>query len=172
MNPATPSLITSLVTALDAESAHYERLMTVAETQRQALLDRDSPQLTRCATEETTLLDQARELQQQGRDALQAVGDALGLSRDGLTLSAVIGYLDSEAAAPLLERRDQIAALAERLAQANRTNAALFENALDMVRFTLDILTPREANPQLYASPLVAGTPEIRRAALLVDQFA
>jgi flagellar biosynthesis/type III secretory pathway chaperone len=153
---------------LETECGVYQQLLSLAEAQHEALLARQTEALQEQSDRQMILLTEAYRLEVAGKKALEQICGELGLNMKA-TLSEVLERLEPHHAAPLKELRDEIVYTVTRLGRINQTNAVLFECAIDVVRFTMQLLTKSSASFAVYHP---AHEPRPATVPLLVDQRA
>ncbi|HEY3269348.1 MAG TPA: flagellar protein FlgN [Armatimonadota bacterium] len=132
--------LNTLQNILSRQIAIYGELASLAEQQREALIYRRTDALSEIAVAQTKLIGHSVRLDLQVKDALNAAGLP--------SLAEAIQQAEEKTSRRLQDLRGRVVAAAEQLSRISRINAELFENAMDSIRFTIQILAGAAQTPE------------------------
>lgn len=144
-----PEVFQALTRSLDEKTAGLDRLIALAEENRQALVAHDVDAIIRLNEEQTEELSRLDRLQRGSAKLLTRLGVALGVQEGRVSLSAIAAALPDEQRAALEQMSHVLTEKAGTLAEISETNAELSASALDFIRFTLNAVSEsaRQNNP-------------------------
>jgi hypothetical protein len=154
MPKPTPNHLT-LRRVLQQELAVGKRLIALAETMTDLLVNQETERLAALETEQRQCMEQQEALEQARIAVTRSLAGALGL--DGLpTLSELLLRLPAREQEPLKRLRLELLTTQETLARLNARNRRLLDNALEYARFSLELLTAAALQPARYGTNLAS----------------
>lgn len=125
---------------LQEQLSIYNKLFDLSKIQQEALIVRQSNKLLEIAEIQNQLLNELQPITAKGRELLIGLFNGRGLNPSEPTISELIPHLDTEQANSLEQILNEIQSSASKLKESNAINKELFDNALDFIRFTLQLL--------------------------------
>ncbi|MDI6869869.1 MAG: flagellar protein FlgN [Bacillota bacterium] len=149
--------VATLLRLLDEEAARYTMLLQLARRKADLLSSRaDAAEIEAVANEEASLIDEVLPLERDRLAVMRRLAASLEDKVPQLTVSALCARLPGDVSHRLSRATASLSATLEELRTVNRLNAALLQQELALVNFSLDLLT-NTAGRGTYANP--AGTP-------------
>ena len=90
------SLVEELISVLEEEKSVYESLLQCAESKRQILIDADVPALEQLTATEQNDADTLVQMSNRQLQLLQDIATVLGKAKEDITVTKIIGYLESQ----------------------------------------------------------------------------
>ncbi len=137
----SPEAFAALEGSLTKKLEGLERLVALAEENRQALITHDVDAIIEINRRQTDELSRLDRLQRASAKMLERLGAALGVDGAAVSLSAVAPLLPDRQRERLEELSGRLTEEASRLAAASEINATLSANALEFIRITLDAVS-------------------------------
>ncbi len=144
------SLVEELVVLLKEENEDYRKLVEYGEKKRQILIDADVP-----ALEKLTVLEQeaSDELIAKGNRQARLLNDiatVLGKEKDQMTVTKLIGYLESQPKiqAKLTDAKEALIQSAGELQEINNINSVLLSQAIEMAEFDITLFKSMRQAPE------------------------
>ena len=144
------SLVDELVSVLTEEEKLYSALLECAEKKTQILIDADVP-----ALEQLTAIEQEKsdELLSLGNKQIQLLTDiktVLGKAEETLTVTTLIGYLNSqpEVQEKLSTARNNLLDTATKVQQKNQQNEILLKQAIELAEFDITLFKSLRQAPE------------------------
>jgi hypothetical protein len=154
MSRPTHNLLT-LRRVLQQELALGKRMIALAETMTDLLVNQETERLAALEAEQRECREQHEALEQARIAVTRSLAGALGL--EGLpTLSELLPLLPAREQEPLKRLRSELLTMQETLARLNARNRRLLDNALEYVRFSLELLTSAALQPARYGTNLAS----------------
>ncbi len=152
----SPEAFAALEGSLVQKLEGLERLVALAEANRQALITHDVDAIIEINQKQTDELSRLDRLQRASAKMLERLASALGVDGPGASLSAVAPLLPDRQRERLEELSGRLTEEASRLATASEINATLSANALEFIRLTLNAVSQaqqEEAGQPVPAAP-------------------
>ena len=152
----SPEAFAALEGSLIQKLEGLERLVALAEANRQALITHDVDAIVEINQKQTDELSRLDRLQRASAKMLERLAGALGVEASGVSLSAVAPLLPDQQRERLEELSGRLTEEASRLATASEINATLSANALEFIRLTLNAVSQaqrEDAGEAAAASP-------------------
>ncbi len=153
--PKTVPNTSTLRRILQQQLAIGKRLETLAVETAEAIVLNDVTRLSAIGAEQRQCVSQQATLEESRMAAARELAWAMGCERVP-TLSELLPLLPTREQEPLNRLRLQILETATRLNAQNERNRVLLDNAIDIVRFTLDLVTTTALRPARYGTNLAA----------------
>lgn len=131
-----------IISALKKMNDLYMRMLSVCRDKHRAIIDNNTSELVKCMAEETRLLNQINEAEEQRIEAMNAFLKEKGIkSQLNLTVSEIARLVfDPNEKAELLETRSQLLNNATELKNQNQLTQQLLEQSLSFIDFSLNLL--------------------------------
>jgi len=137
----SPDVFRTLEGSLVEKHQGIERLVALAEENRDALIAHDVDAIIRINEQQTDELSRLDRLQRASTRLLARLASALGVEGEGVCLSAVAARLPDEQRTRLEQLSSVLTEGASRLAAISEANAMLSANALEFIRITLSAVS-------------------------------
>ena len=138
---------------LQQEATLGKRLLALAQEESEVIIADNVPRLTVLQAEQQQCLKEQESLEQARMIATRDLAWALGMER-APTLLGLLPALPIPHQAELRALRAELLALHQQLEIAQARNRRLIDNALEYVRFSLDLLTDAALQPARYGANL------------------
>lgn len=144
------SLVEELISVLEEEKSVYESLLQCAESKRQILIDADVPALEQLTATEQNDADTLVQMSNRQLQLLQDIATVLGKAKEDITVTKIIGYLESqpEVRDRLKTARDGLLSVAEEVKRLNQMNEALLKQALELAEFDITLFKSLRQAPE------------------------
>lgn len=144
------SLVEELVIVLQEEEKVYKTLVEYGEQKRQILVDADIPALERLTELEQSASDDLLVLSNKQVTTLKDISNVLGKSEEKMTVTMLIGYLDSQPdiQRKLTEARDKLIEVAAQMQKINQINNVLLGQAIEMTEFDITLFKSLRQAPE------------------------
>lgn len=144
------SLMDDLIQVLESENEEYRKLVRLSEEKKQVIIKAEVPALEKIVDMEQDVSSNIRNLDNRRRKVMDDMATVLNRPREGFTLTAIIGILESQ---PQEQRRlqnvkEQLAATIDQVQKINGQNQILLKQALDMVEFDLTLFRSMRTAPE------------------------
>ncbi len=138
---------------LQQEATLGKRLLALAQEETDVIVSENVPRLTTLQAEQQQCLKELQPLEQSRAVATRDLAWALGMERVP-TLLGLLPALPAPHQSELRALRAELLALHQQLEIAQARNRRLIDNALEYVRFSLDLLTDAALQPARYGANL------------------
>lgn len=144
------SLVEELISVLEEEKSVYESLLQCAESKRQILIDADVPALEQLTATEQNDADTLVQMSNRQLQLLQDIATVLGKAKEDITVTKIIGYLESqpEVRDRLKAARDGLLSVAGEVNRLNQMNEALLKQALELAEFDITLFKSLRQAPE------------------------
>lgn len=144
------SLIEELVNVLEAESAVYQQLFEYGKEKRQVLIEADVPALEKITDFEQEASSTLLSYSNKQLRILKDIANVLGKPEDGITVTKLIGYLESQPKErdSLLAARDRLIKIANDTQDLNQQNEILLRQAIELTEFDLTLFKSLRQAPE------------------------
>ena len=144
------SLVEELISVLEEEKSVYESLLQCAESKRQILIDADVPALEQLTATEQNDADTLVQMSNRQLQLLQDIATVLGKAKEDITVTKIIGYLESqpEVRDRLKKARDGLLSVAGEVNRLNQMNEALLKQALELAEFDITLFKSLRQAPE------------------------
>ncbi len=144
------SLVEELISVLEEEKSVYESLLQCAESKRQILIDADVPALEQLTATEQNDADTLVQMSNRQLQLLQDIATVLGKAKEDITVTKIIGYLESqpEVRDRLKTARDGLLSVAGEVKRLNQMNEALLKQALELAEFDITLFKSLRQAPE------------------------
>ncbi|MNO17862.1 FlgN protein [compost metagenome] len=133
--------IQQIISALKKANELHLQMLLVGGEKHRAIINNNTSELIKCMTEETRLLNQMNETEEQRVEAMSAYLKGKGIkSQLDLTVSELARLVfDQDEKIELLEVRNQLLNNASELKQQNQITKQLLEQSLNFIDFSLNL---------------------------------
>lgn len=144
------SLVEELVSVLEAEEKKYQELIECGEQKRDVLIAADVTALEQITAREQLTSDDLMSLGNRQLQTLKDIATVLGKNPEEMTVTRLIGFLDSqpEAQQRLTDARDRLVASAKELKSLNDGNIVLIQQAIELNEFDLTLFKSLRQAPE------------------------
>ncbi len=144
------SLVEELVILLKGETEDYKKLTEYGEEKRQILIDGDVAALEKLTVLEKSASDELVVKGNRQATLLNDIATVLGKSKDGITVTKLIEYLDSQPKVQekLKEAKDALIESVKELQEINGTNSVLLAQAIEMTEFDITLFKSMRQAPE------------------------
>lgn len=144
------SLVEELINILEEEENVYLELKNFGELKKDILIRNDVPELEKLTAREQVAADTLLALSNRQIQVLTDIANVLGRSEDKMTVTKLIGLLDSEPATQsrLRVAKEKICSQAEQVNSLNQQNAALLNQALELTEFDITLFKSMRQAPE------------------------
>lgn len=144
------SLVEELVTVLEEEEKIYQTLITYGEEKTDILIRADVPALEQLTSKEQLASDDLNTHSNQQIQLLNDIANVLGRAGEKMTVTSLIGLLDSQPKVQqkLTIARDNLLAAANRMNDLNEQNVALIKQAIELNEFDLTLFKSLRQAPE------------------------
>lgn len=144
------SLVEELISVLEEEKSVYESLLQCAKSKRQILIDADVPALEQLTATEQNDADMLVQMSNRQLQLLQDIATVLGKAKEDITVTKIIGYLESqpEVRDRLKAARDGLLSVAGEVNRLNQMNEALLKQALELAEFDITLFKSLRQAPE------------------------
>ena len=148
----TGSIAGDLLAVLEAQAEVCDDLIALAEERHAALVAADADRLSDLVGREQPLLTRMRRLEAARVQVIRPWAARLATNAERLTVSDLVGLVDTGTASALQQARDGLLAKIQQLGQANDVNAGFLQACLDSVNSSIaHLLQTVQLDPR-YAS--------------------
>ena len=144
------SLMEVLIDVLEQENQEYEKLLSLSMRKTSVIVSEDLTELTRITDEEQIIVGRINRLDHQRNEAVNDIADVLNKDVDKLKIVDLIRML---AARP--EEQEKLAIVFDKLRESvrsvkrvNEQNRELIKDALELVRFNMNVLQAMNKAPE------------------------
>ncbi len=144
------SLIENLLDIMAQEKEGYDRLYSLSEKKRKAIVKEDLARLEKITSKEQTVSDNLKALEGRRKKALHSMAVVFGRDDEELTVTQIIELLEkqpSEAAA-LTKARDELVRSAKQMQVLNDQIQILLSHAMEMVEFDMTLVKSMRGAPE------------------------
>ena len=144
------SLVEELVSIMHEETSLYEKLKDYGEQKIQILIKADIPALENLTALEQMASDELLSLSNKQASNLSDIATVIGKGDEQMTVTKLIGYLDSqpEVQQKLSEAKDNLLAAAEKMQRINQQNIVLINQAIEMTEFDITLFKSLRQAPE------------------------
>lgn len=144
------SLVDELINILEEEENVYLELKNFGELKKDILIRNDVPELEKLTAREQVAADTLLALSNRQIQVLTDIANVLGRSEDKMTVTKLIGLLDSEPATQsrLRVAKEKLCSQAEQVNSLNQQNAALLNQALELTEFDITLFKSMRQAPE------------------------
>lgn len=144
------SLVEDLLNILQTERDTYDRLYDLAQSEREAIIDRKLDLLEETVSKEQELGSELKNLENARVKSLRSMAIVLGKDGQDLTVSQIIDLLDRQPKEQqmLREAKDALVESANRMQFMNQQNQVLLGQAMEMVDFDLTLFRSLRQAPE------------------------
>ncbi len=144
------SLVEELVSVLREECNVYKRLSEYGDKKRRILIDADIPALEALTSLEQDASSDLLNLSNRQMQLLQDIATVLGKSTEDITVTKIIGYLESQkdVQEQLTIARDELLSVAKEVQRKNELNEALIQQALELTEFDITLFKSLRQAPE------------------------
>lgn len=144
------SLVEELVSILEKEENIYRTFLGYAEQKRQILIDADVSALEQLTSLEQAASDELLSCSNKQLQLLQDISTVLGKNGEKMTVTKLIGYLESQPVIrqKLLIARDQLLDVAKQVQILNQQNEALLQQAIELTEFDITLFKSLRQAPE------------------------
>ena len=144
------SLIETLITTLEEESALYEALTKESMEKTPVIVANDLERLSEANAREQRIVDEITAVSHRRNQALIEIATVLGKDAKTITVSEVIQLMEKqpEFQHPLIVIRDKMIKQVETLRQVSVHNQELLRESLEMTEYTINLLQSMNQAPE------------------------
>ena len=144
------SLVEDLLNILSQEKDGYDRLYSLSEKKRDAIVHQKLPELEALVNKEQDVSSDLKQLEKRRITALSGMSAVLGHDDELLTVAQVIDLLDKQPKEheALRHAREELIRSADRMRLLNEQNAILLQQAMEMVQFDLTLFKSLKQAPE------------------------
>ena len=144
------SLVEDLLNILSQEKDGYDRLYSLSEKKRDAIVHQKLPKLEELVTKEQNVSSDLKNLENKRVAALKGMSAVLGHDDELLTVTQIIDLLANQPKEQeaLRTARDELVRSANRMQLLNEQNAILLQQAMEMVEFDLTLFKSLKGGPE------------------------
>ena len=144
------SLMEVLIDVLEQENQEYEKLLSLSMRKTSVIVSEDLTELAKITDEEQIIVGRINHLDHQRNEAVNDIADVLNKDVDKLKIADLIRML---AARP--EEQEKLAIVFDKLRESvrsvkrvNEQNRELIKDALELVRFNMNVLQSMNKAPE------------------------
>lgn len=147
---AVASMIEDLIDILTQEKTQYEKLYSLSEQMRDAIVVSDVPKVSAVTEAEQNVTTDLSSLDRKRADIMRNIALVMNKDEKELTVSAIVDTLDKqpEQKRQLAVIRDQIKEIMERLARLNTQNQTLIKQSMELLEFDLTLYRSMRQAPE------------------------
>ncbi len=144
------SLVEELIEVLTKEEQLYGKLSEYGEKKRQILIDADVPALEKLTEAEQEASDELLSLSNKQTTILTDIADVLGKREEKMTVTKLIGYLDTQPdiQSRLSEVKEKLLETAAKMQKIASINAALLQQAIEFTEFDITLFKSMKQAPE------------------------
>ncbi len=144
------SLMEELLSVLSEEEAQYEALVELGNEKKDAVIRADIEKLEQVTAAEEAAASAVLNLSNRRSQVLNDMATVLGKEPGEVTVSKMIGYLESQPVEQerLIRQRESLLAAGARMRTLNEQNVVLLQQALEMVEFDLTLIRSMRQAPE------------------------
>jgi hypothetical protein len=133
-------LFNNLSQCLEEEITEHRRLLELVRKEEEILIESDVNRLTDCNRAKETIINKIRNKESRRVELSHQLGAQLGLSQDNPTLLEMAACYSGKEGDRLRSIHSTLSLLIKRIKDLSRKNSSLIQNALTVVRGSLDAL--------------------------------
>jgi len=144
------SLMETLISVLDEESAEYDKLFQLSIAKTPVIVSENLSELARITDEEQVQLSRIQNVAKRRDEAIRDIANVLNKDVENMSLKRLIKIMagrPSEQKA-LAASYDRLMAAAKQVDMVNARNSELIQSALDMVHFNMNMLQSAKSAPE------------------------
>lgn len=143
------SLMENLLTVLEKENSEYERLIELSTEKRQIIIDGNVPGLEEITSREQDITSNIKNLDNKRAEVINDMAIVLSKDAKDLTLTNMIAFLNKQPQEQekLRAIRDKLKDTLGRMAEINKQNELLLQQALEMAEFDLTLFKSMRQAP-------------------------
>ncbi len=144
------SLMETLISVLDEESAEYDKLLQLSIAKTPVIVSENLSELARITDEEQVQLSRIQNIAKRRDEAIRDIANVLNKDVENMSLKRLIKIMagrPSEQKA-LAASYDRLMAAAKQVDMVNARNSELIQSALDMVHFNMNMLQSAKSAPE------------------------
>jgi flagellar biosynthesis/type III secretory pathway chaperone len=140
----------NLIDVLERESSEYEGLLELSERKTTVIVSNNLEDLNKIMDEEQELVSRISNLEKKREEVIADIANVLNKDVKTLKLKDLIEILADrpQERKPLEEVHDRLRDSVRGLKRVNEQNMELLKNAMDMVKFDLNLLQSMKAAPE------------------------
>ncbi len=140
----------NLIDVLDSENAHYEKLVTLAESKTPVIVAGDIENLGKIMDEEQEIVGRIQGMEKERDKFLADIANVVNRDVKTLKLIDLIQMLESmpDQKQKLEDVQKRLRATIDKLKETNGKNQLLLSERLDMVSFNLNMIRAMKSAPQ------------------------
>lgn len=144
------SLMEELLGVLKEEETRYLTLIEIGEEKKEAVIKADISKLEEITAKEEDITSEILNFSNKRTQVLNDMATVLGKDPAEMTVTKMIGYLSGQPMEQerLRDQRDRLMAAGKQMHALNQQNAALLQQALEMVDFDLTLLRSMRQAPE------------------------
>jgi flagellar biosynthesis/type III secretory pathway chaperone len=143
-------MLTELSDLLGKELDIYRSLLSLLQRERSILVECSLGDLVQTNKEKENLVLKVRILEQSRQAILQELADRMGLSPDGLTLSALEDQLREPFVSQFRTLRSSLSSVLESIREVNEGNRTFLQHSVDFVKGSLALIRYLTASSPRY----------------------
>lgn len=144
------SLIDELIDVLEKENTEYESLLELGLAKTGIIVRNDTDELSRMVEKEQLVVDRIMALEKKRTEVSNDIAEVLNKDVKTLTLGRLIELLGSQVKErdALISIHDRLSLTMKRMVEVNERNAALLNEAMDMLQFEMNLLHGMRRGPE------------------------
>lgn len=128
------SLVDKLAVLLEAQADQYRSLLSILDSEDQALMASDLNELNEVNEKKGHLLANLQKLDKDRMDIMKRISETWGQGNQPMHLKSLIQYTQKKDAARLSNCRSDLLTLTRKIREKNDRNRFLFNHAIELVR--------------------------------------
>ncbi len=143
------SLMEDFMSILEEENGEYQRLTELSHEKRQIIIDGDIPALEAITDREQEVTSRLVNLENKRNEVVGDMSIVLSKKPEELTITNMIAFLNKqpEEQSRLADLRDRLRKTLEEMADINKQNEILLQQAMEMVEFDLTLFRSMRQAP-------------------------
>lgn len=144
------SLVEELVIVLEEEAKIYQTLLEYGEKKRRIVIQANIPALEELTSLEQIAGDELLACSNKQVRILQDIATVIGKNDQKMTVTRLIGLMASqpEVQTQLMEIRDRLVTIAEKVQHLNQQNEVLLQQAIEMAEFDITLFKSMRQAPE------------------------
>lgn len=144
------SLMENLIDVLNKESSEYDALLELSMQKTPVIVAGNLEELQKITDEEQNVVSRINRLERKREENLKDIANVLNKDVKTLKLINLIDMLEARPAErqKLADVHDRLQSVVNRVKMVNTQNGELVNNALDMVKFDLNLLQSMKSAPE------------------------
>ncbi len=135
------TLIGDLVETLEKQIVLYNDLYEIGKEKKKIIIDNDLETLTTMNTVENTIISKINRLEKKRVETVNDICDVLAIKTDNFTLTELsMNLSDIDDKKNVLEIREKLNEVSEKLSAVNTVNRTLVESSLEYVNFSMNAI--------------------------------